>query len=213
MDNWALKYFAAQSYIDLYAKTKDLTYLSKAYQIAKNNVNLLVIEQKKTNKTYLNDVEILKISDADTELMTKEEIKAQQKNLDKYNKSLKEKRETELPSLYEPLILNCDLLFSLADELNISTSEEKEKTIKDFKLKKVERKGENTTSFFAYYESKELSSYKWSKNDKIYISISNGGNFDDLIFQFEVEEINKGAWNFIKGIFGEDKVIFKCTTN
>ena len=45
--------------------------------------------------------------------------KDEQEKLDALNKSLKEKRKTELPTLYEPLLLNCDLLFAIADNLCI----------------------------------------------------------------------------------------------
>lgn len=40
-NRWDLKYFAAQSYMDLYAKIKKIDYLKKAYEIAKDNVNSL----------------------------------------------------------------------------------------------------------------------------------------------------------------------------
>ena len=40
-----------------------------------------------------------------------------------YNKSLKQERKMELPTIYEPLVLNCDLLFALADKLDISSTE------------------------------------------------------------------------------------------
>lgn len=120
---WELKYFAAQSYMDLYAKTKDTEYLKKAYEIAKDNVNSLVKKQEALNRTYLNELQELKLSESDTKLLSKDEIKAQQKELDKLNKSLKEKRETELPELYEPLVVNCELLFALADELKIDDKE------------------------------------------------------------------------------------------
>ena len=36
---------------------------------------------------------------------------------------MEEARKTELPPLYEPLVLNCDLLFALANELKIDNSE------------------------------------------------------------------------------------------
>ena len=39
---------------------------------------------------------------------------------------MKKNRETELPALYEPLVLNCDLLFALADEMQISDMEKTE---------------------------------------------------------------------------------------
>ena len=37
--------------------------------------------------------------------------------------SCKKTRKTELPSLYEPLVLNCELLFALADKKNINKTE------------------------------------------------------------------------------------------
>ena len=40
--------------------------------------------------------------------------KQEQKRIDEYNKALKKTRETELPPLYEPLALNCELMFALA---------------------------------------------------------------------------------------------------
>nr|MCR5135574.1 hypothetical protein [Oscillospiraceae bacterium] len=43
-----------------------------------------------------------------------------------YNKELIGARKTELPALYEPLVLNCELLFALADQLEISDSEKEE---------------------------------------------------------------------------------------
>lgn len=55
---------------------------------------------------------------------TKAEYEAEKKRVDAYNKALKETRKTELPPLYEPLIVNCDLLFALADKLNISNEKQ-----------------------------------------------------------------------------------------
>ena len=42
----------------------------------------------------------------------------------KYNKMLEEERKTKLPSVYEPLWLNCELLFALAEELQITEAEQ-----------------------------------------------------------------------------------------
>lgn len=129
-DDWSSRYFSAQVYLDLYAQTDEQEYLNKVYDIALNNVNILVNEQINQNTTYLNDVKELELEEIDDKYLSKEEQKElktkrkqEQKELDKYNKSLKEKRKTELPALYEPLILNCDLLFAVAGELNINESE------------------------------------------------------------------------------------------
>jgi len=114
-NEWSLRYFAAEMYLDLYAKTENDAYVQKAYDIALNNVNNLVAEQLSMNAVYLADVKEVSIP----EDATKDE-KSQIKD---YNKSLKEQRKVELPPVYEPLVLNCDLLFALADELDINSSE------------------------------------------------------------------------------------------
>lgn len=111
-DNWALRYFVAQIYIDLYANTNDKGYFESAYQIAYENVNILVGEQEKLNIEYLNDVKIEKVSSNAT--------KREKKEVKDYNKLLKEKRKVELPPVSEAFYLNCDLLYALAEELKVS---------------------------------------------------------------------------------------------
>lgn len=127
-EDWSIRYFAAQTYLDLYSRTDDQKYLEAAYNIVYDNVTILLDEQRSLNATYLSDVKELEIEEPDYRFMTKEEKKAAEKNykneqkrLKDYNKSLKEIRKTELPSLYEPLILNCDLLFALAEKMQISS--------------------------------------------------------------------------------------------
>lgn len=120
MDNtenteWSLRYFVAQTYLDLYAKTNDFKYMQMAYDITLNNVNYLVGEQEALNKIYLADVSEVVIPDDST--------KEEKKQIKEYNKSLKNVRKIELAPIYEPLALNCDLLFALADEMDISNSE------------------------------------------------------------------------------------------
>ena len=126
--DWALRYFAAQVYVDLYSETNQKNYLDKAYQIALDNVNELKGEQQELNKIYLADVAAVSVDEPDYSRMNeqekkdaKAEYKAEKDRADAYNKSLKETRKTELPPLYEPLIVNCDLLFALADKLNIGS--------------------------------------------------------------------------------------------
>ena len=43
-DDWDLKYFAAQTYINPYAKTEKKNYLQKAFDCVKGNVNELIDE-------------------------------------------------------------------------------------------------------------------------------------------------------------------------
>ena len=112
---WSLKYFAAQMYMDLYAKTNDSSYLDTAYQLILNNVNYLVEKQNAMNTTYLSTIQEVDVSDTAT--------KDEKKQIKEYNSSLKDQRKTELPPVYEPLVVNCELLFALADERDISESD------------------------------------------------------------------------------------------
>lgn len=112
---WALRYFAATSYINLYKETNDIEYLRTAYSLAKNNTYNLVANQKELNTTYLNDVVEEKIPDG-TKKEEKERIK-------KNNKELKEKRKTELPPINVALFTNINLMYDISKELNISDSE------------------------------------------------------------------------------------------
>jgi len=132
-EDWSVRYFAAQVYLDLYAKTNDNVYLEKAYKIASENVTILLKDQRKLNNTYLSDVVEQTAVEPDYQYMTeiekkaaKQEYKDEQKRIKDYNKALKESRKTELPSMYEPLVLNCELLFALADKMSISTDEQTE---------------------------------------------------------------------------------------
>ena len=114
-DNWALRMFGAQTYLDLYSFTKEKQYLEKAYQIAFDNVNYLINEQRSINKTYLAPVQ-----ESET---PKEASNSEKEQIKQYNQMLKEKRKTELPEIYEPLRLNVDMLFQTAKEIGINESE------------------------------------------------------------------------------------------
>lgn len=118
---WSLRYLAAQTYIDLYGKTKDKGYLQQAYDIALNSVNCLVEEQRKMNSTYLNEIKKESITEEAKEKT--EDAKKLKEEIEDYNKQLEEERKTALPPVYEALQINCDLLFALADELGISEDE------------------------------------------------------------------------------------------
>lgn len=129
-DDWSIRYFVAQVYLDLYARTKDQTYLSSAYTIAHDNVTILLQGQRDLNSTFLADVQEVKAEEPDYRFLTekeqkekKKEYEQEKKRVKQYNKTMKKARVTELPSLYEPLILNCELLFALADEMNINDVE------------------------------------------------------------------------------------------
>lgn len=116
-DDWALRYFAAQTLVDIYAETKEKSYLQDAYKIIVDNVNYLLSEQKAQNEEYLKAVADKPIS----KTATKEE----KNQIKEYNKMRKESRKKELAPIYEPLRLNCDLLFAMADELKLSATDKK----------------------------------------------------------------------------------------
>ncbi len=132
-DDWSMRYFAAQVYLDLYSKTNDKAYLEETYKIASENVTVLLKNQRSINNTYLNDIVEQNVEEPDYRYMTEKEkedkekeYKEEKKRVKEYNKALKEERKTELPSLYEPLVLNCELLFALSEQMDISESEKVE---------------------------------------------------------------------------------------
>lgn len=113
--DWSKRYFVAQIYLDLYAKTNNAAYLESAYNIAFENVNILADSQKELNKTYLAEVKQIEKKKGAT--------KREKKEVKEYNKALKDERKIALPPVNESLYLNCDLLFALADKLDISQLE------------------------------------------------------------------------------------------
>ena len=115
-NNWALRYFAAQAYVDLYGKTQDESYLKKAYAVALDNINYLIAEQREMNAVY-----IAPVKEAET---PKDATKDEKKQIKDYNKMLKEDRKKELAPVSEPLLLNCELLFALAGEMNLTEKEQ-----------------------------------------------------------------------------------------
>ena len=114
-DDWALRYFAAQTYISLYDKTGQEHYLRSTYNAAVDNVTNLLHEQQDLNTAYLSKIqEVSEPKNATKE--KKEEVK-------RINKLLKETRKVELTPVSEALLLNCDLLFAVSDLINIDDAE------------------------------------------------------------------------------------------
>lgn len=113
--DWVSHYFAAQSYVELYNRTGKQEYLEKAYDVVVDNVNSLVNVQKALNEKYLAAVVTVETP--------KDATKEEKADISNYNKLLKEERKTALPPVYEPLLLNCELLFALAEELDISAEQ------------------------------------------------------------------------------------------
>lgn len=115
--DWSLRYFVAQIYMDLYSLTKEDSYMDEAYKIARENVNVLVDEQKELNNAYLADIKELKAS--------KDATKREKAEVKQYNKFIKNERKIAVPPVSESLYLNADLLFALAKERNIDANEQK----------------------------------------------------------------------------------------
>lgn len=115
-DRWALRYFAAQTYVDLAAKTQDYSFLYQAYEITLDAVNELVANQRALNAKYLSPVTEIKAKAGAT--------KTEKTDVEQYNKLIKQTRKTELPPVLEPLLVNCELLFSLMEQLGITSTEQ-----------------------------------------------------------------------------------------
>lgn len=115
--DWKIRYFAAQTNIDLYSRTKQIKYLNEAYNIALDNVNLLADEQRDQNKNYLEKVK--------KESAKKDMTKEQKQEISAMYKMMVAKRKTELPPVNEPLALNCDMLYSLENKLKKSNADKK----------------------------------------------------------------------------------------
>lgn len=114
-EDWVIRFFAAETYVEIASRSGNRTYLKKAYDIALDNVNYLVQEQIKNNKEYIDEPK--------QETPANDATAAQKNEIEQYNKGIKAARETALPPLSNALVLNCDMLFSLADELSVSDME------------------------------------------------------------------------------------------
>ncbi len=115
-NDWALRYYAAQVYVDLFAETNEKDYLQTAYSIILDNVNYLVGEQQSLNAEYLAPIQKTTVP--------KGASKDEKKQIENANRALEETRKTELPPVCEPLRLNCDMLFALANELKVPEREQ-----------------------------------------------------------------------------------------
>jgi len=233
-EEWALRYFVAQVYLDLYARTGERNFLEGAYNIAYDNVAILLDEQVAINATYLEDVKEVTIEEPDYRFMTEsekkeaqQEYKEEQKRVKAYNKALKEARETELPALYEPLILNCELLFALADEMNITHSEKAE--IED--ILRTDTNGVFISRVindrYSFSTTRKEYSIDFSKDEvvvpvalltdraKIIITVKDNGKtvtFDDCIVA-KVERKDKEFDTFIACVSSEDMKEYAWTAN
>lgn len=114
-DDWKLRYLVAQSCLGLYARTNNIEYLENAYTITKNNVNNLVNEQRKENAEYMKKPKI-KDTQSGFHPIANRDIK-------KENKNAINETNIQLPPVSQALLINCQLLFALSEELGISDSD------------------------------------------------------------------------------------------
>lgn len=218
--DWTLTYFVAQIYLDLYAQTSDRSYAQKAYEIAYNNVNYLVDEQKDLNEKYLADVVEVEIPKAATK-REKEEIK-------QYNKLMKAERKVALPPVSEALYLNCDLLFALADELSISSKEKNkvdsilhENGESIFLMQVIDNRfwfdkvaTLNTNEIDVTFDGKKFAipATYMSSNSRIIVTVDNAGSktiFDDWTISEVTRKKNATYTDFIASFTSETADKFK----
>lgn len=120
-NDWVGRYFVAEVYVDLYQKTDNSAYLQSAYDVMLNLTNILMLDQQKANKAYLENLVAVTVEENASD--------EQKQEAEAFNKVLTELRKVELPPISEPLRICGEMLFALADELSIS-EEEKDKITK-----------------------------------------------------------------------------------
>lgn len=114
INDWELRFFAAQTYVSLYQRGKK-EYLRKAYDLAVDSLPNLVRVQRDENMKYLNSTY--------QEEVPSDLSQAEKKIIQDYNASLSETRKTELPPIYDPLLLYCEFIFTIKDRLDLTEDE------------------------------------------------------------------------------------------
>ncbi len=114
-DEWDLRYFAAQAYVDLYMRNGDEGNLRTAYDLTLDNASMLVSEQLRMNNEYLSPIE-----DIPTPNGASKDVRDQYRE---YNRMRSETRKTALPPISQPLELNCRLLVALANQLDLDETD------------------------------------------------------------------------------------------
>lgn len=206
-EDWSLKFFAAEIYADLYSRTNNEKYLRAAYDIVLNNVNYLVKKQDEINKAYCSEVKEIPV--------TEEQSKEEKKQIKDYNKALKEKRETELPEVYEPLAINCELLASIAEKMQLTQSDKNRISgiLSDAFLTQPLNELFIIDSYKNTYDAQFVRDYGsiklilpiscLSENAQIKVTVSDNGSitvYDDWNIK-EVERPNKEDYSSFKATF------------
>lgn len=188
---WSLRYFSAQTYIDLYSKTKNTQYLSKAFEIALDNVTWLVGNQKSQNSLFLADII--------EQTIPKDATEAEKKEIENYNLQLKEDRKLELPPIYEPLLLNCELLFALADEIEIDDAT---------KANIEEILHEDSAPIFLIPELNKKYSFSSKSDDAENVSSKVEFNGKELIIPAKIISCNPSIKVKVLTIYSDEPIVF-----
>lgn len=197
-EDWALRYFVTQIYLDIYSKSKKNDDLKSAYDIAYYNVNTLVDKQRELNNRFLSPIQEVKVDKGATK-RAKNEVK-------QYNRLLKEERKVAAPPVSEALYLNCELLFAIARERGITTTEknriekllyENEEALfltnaLDYKFRKDrDMSAASSKNIEIYFDGAELIIPATCISDRSCITASvNGGNKDE-INDWEISEVKR----------------------
>lgn len=153
--NWELRYFAAQTYINLAAL--DEKYLTNAYNLLLDNITYLSRQQEIHLENYLKPI---------NEKINKGLTKEQEKKANTMIKELQILRKTELPPLYNALIVNHQTLLLLLEEFPISEQER-------FRINAILDKSYVNPSFRSHYFNKE---HSFTQSD----FLLKGSNFKSL---------------------------------
>lgn len=211
-DDWALRYFAAQAYVELAAETrstiKKKDFLQKAYKVARSNVNYLVEEQNTKNFAYMADI-VEKKEPANASKDEKKEVK-------NYNKLLKEERKIALPPISEALLLNCDLMFALASETKVDSKEQNKLNeilhpngsplfLNEVLDSQYWFNGNKTvsTSEVNYDKKKMTIPASFIANDYVITVTADEGNNKTVFDDWKLEEVKRGDKNDISTFIAE----------
>jgi len=112
--DWALRYFAAQTYISMASTSDRRSNLTAAYNLLMGNVTYLSKEQEALLAAYIAPID---------ETIPRGTTKEKEKKIKKMISELKKQRKTELPPMHEGLLMNYQVLFALFQELNTAAAE------------------------------------------------------------------------------------------
>ena len=118
--DWELRYFAALTYAELYERTGDSKHLNMAYRIARLNVTHLIKTQQAMDAAYFEDVQVQPVPTPKVPKKPTDEETQKINDITQYNTQLENERKVALPPIYEPLLLNCELLLGISQQMEYS---------------------------------------------------------------------------------------------